>query len=62
MGLHVRAVSRSPEVARMLGVDTNKLGLLVVCLGVGYAGFAGVLAALYLSVDPALGANRSSAA
>ena len=57
MGLHVRAVSRNPEVARMLGVDTDKLGLLVVCLGVGYAGFAGVLAGPYLSVDPALGAN-----
>jgi branched-chain amino acid transport system permease protein len=57
MGLHVRAVSRNPEVARMLGVDTDKLGLLVACLGVGYAGFAGVLAGPYLSVDPALGAN-----
>ena len=57
IGLHVRAVSRSPEVARMLGVDTDRLGLLVVCLGTAYAGFAGVLAGPYLSIDPALGAN-----
>ena len=57
LGLHVRAVSRSPEVARMLGVDTDRLGLLVVCLGTAYAGFAGVLAGPYLSIDPALGAN-----
>jgi branched-chain amino acid transport system permease protein len=41
----------------MLGVDTDRLGLLVVCLGTAYAGFAGVLAGPYLSIDPALGAN-----
>jgi branched-chain amino acid transport system permease protein len=57
VGLHVRAVSRSPEVARMLGVDTDRLGLMVVCLGAAYAGFAGVLAGPYLSIDPSLGAN-----
>jgi branched-chain amino acid transport system permease protein len=57
VGLHVRAVSRSPEIARMLGVDTDRLGLLIVCLGTAYAGFAGVLAGPYLSIDPALGAN-----
>lgn len=57
VGLHVRAVSRNPEIARMLGVDTDRLGLLIVCLGTAYAGFAGVLAGPYLSIDPALGAN-----
>ena len=57
LGMHVRAVSRSPQIARILGVDTDRLGLLVVSLGLAYAGFAGVLAGPYLSIDPALGAN-----
>jgi branched-chain amino acid transport system permease protein len=56
-GLHVRAVSQYPAVARILGVDTDRLGLLVVCMGTGLAGLAGVLAGPYLSVDPALGAS-----
>jgi branched-chain amino acid transport system permease protein len=57
IGMHVRAVSRAPEISRILGVNTDRLGLLVVCLGTAYAGFAGVLAGPYLSVDPALGGN-----
>jgi branched-chain amino acid transport system permease protein len=56
-GLHVRAVSQHPMVARMLGVNTDRLGLLVVCMGTGFAGLAGVLAGPYLSVDPALGGS-----
>src|SRR5271156_4481287 len=56
-GMHVRAVSQHPTVARILGVNTDRLGLLVVCMGTGLAGFAGVLAGPYLSVDPALGAS-----
>jgi branched-chain amino acid transport system permease protein len=56
-GMHVRAVSQSPMVARIMGVNTDRLGLLVVCMGTGFAGFAGVLAGPYLSVDPALGAS-----
>ncbi len=57
LGLHVRAVSRSPQVSRILGVNTDRLGVLVVSLGLAYAGFAGVLAGPYLSIDPGLGAN-----
>jgi branched-chain amino acid transport system permease protein len=56
-GMHVRAVSAQPEVARMMGVNTDRLGLLVVCLGTGFAGLAGVLAGPYLSVDPGMGAT-----
>jgi branched-chain amino acid transport system permease protein len=54
-GMHVRAVSQQPMVARMMGVNTDRLSLLVVCLGTGFAGLAGVLAGPYLSVDPAMG-------
>lgn len=56
-GMHVRAVSQQPMVARMMGVNTDRLSLLVVCLGTGFAGLAGVLAGPYLSVDPAMGAS-----
>jgi branched-chain amino acid transport system permease protein len=56
-GMHVRAVSQHPTVARILGVNTDRLGLIVVCMGTGLAGFAGVLAGPYLSVDPALGGS-----
>lgn len=55
-GMHVRAVSQQPMVARMMGVNTDRLSLLVVCLGTAFAGFAGVLAGPYLSVDPGMGA------
>ncbi len=54
-GMYVRAVSAQPEVARMMGVDTNRLGLLVVCLSTAFAGAAGVLAGPYLSIDPGMG-------
>ena len=56
-GMHVRAVSQQPMVARMMGVNTDRLSLLVVCLGTGFAGLAGVLAGPYLSVDPTMGAT-----
>lgn len=37
-GMHVRAVSQQPMVARMLGVNTDRLSLLVVCLGTALRG------------------------
>lgn len=55
-GMHVRAASQQPHVARMMGVNTDRLSLLVVCLGTGFAGLAGVLAGPYVSVDPSMGA------
>ncbi|GAA1859438.1 branched-chain amino acid ABC transporter permease [Pseudonocardia ailaonensis] len=54
-GLHVRAVSARPDTARMAGVDTGRLGLLVVCLSTAFAGLAGVLAGPYLAVNPGMG-------
>jgi branched-chain amino acid transport system permease protein len=56
-GMHTRAVSQQPHVARMMGVNTDRLSLLVVCLGIAFAGLAGVLAGPYLSVDPGMGAS-----
>ena len=56
-GMYTRAVSQQPHVARMMGVNTDALSLLVVCLGIAFAGLAGVLAGPYLSVDPGMGAS-----
>ncbi|MFO1218704.1 MAG: branched-chain amino acid ABC transporter permease [Burkholderiaceae bacterium] len=56
-GMHTRAVSQQPHVARMMGVNTDRLSLMVVCLGSAFAGLAGVLAGPYLSVDPGMGAS-----
>jgi branched-chain amino acid transport system permease protein len=53
-GLHVRAVSRDPSVARMMGIDADRLSLLVTSLSAAFAGVAGVLAGPYLSVDPGM--------
>jgi branched-chain amino acid transport system permease protein len=54
-GLFVRAVSRDPDTAHLVGVDTRRIGLLVVCLSTAFAGLAGVLAGPYLAVQPGMG-------
>lgn len=56
-GMYMRAVTQQPLVSRMMGVNTDRLSLLVVCLGTGCAGLAGVLAGPYLAVDPSLGGS-----
>ncbi|MCP3468738.1 branched-chain amino acid ABC transporter permease [Bradyrhizobium sp. CCGUVB1N3] len=53
-GLYVRAVSQDPSVARMMGINADRLSLLVTSLSTAFAGIAGVLAGPYLSVDPGM--------
>src|ERR1700743_3069781 len=53
-GLFVRAVSQDPSVARMMGINSDRLSLLVTTLSAAFAGIAGVLAGPYLSVDPGM--------
>jgi branched-chain amino acid transport system permease protein len=53
-GLYVRAVSQDPHVARMMGVNASRLGILVSSLSMAFAGLAGVLAGPYLAVDPGM--------
>jgi branched-chain amino acid transport system permease protein len=55
IGLFVRAVSRDRDTARMAGIDTRRLGVLVVCLSTAFAGVAGVLAGPYVAVQPGMG-------
>jgi branched-chain amino acid transport system permease protein len=53
-GLHIRAVSQDPSVARMMGINSDRLSFLVTSLSAAFAGVAGVLAGPYLSVDPGM--------
>lgn len=53
-GLYVRAVSQDPSVARMMGLNADRLSLIVTILSTAFAGVAGVLAGPYLSVDPGM--------
>lgn len=54
-GLHIRAASHDLETSGILGVNVDRVSLLVVCLGAALAGLAGTLAAPYVSVYPAMG-------
>lgn len=57
VGLHVRASSHELETAGIMGIDVDRLSLLVVALGTALAGLAGVLAVPYVSLDPGMGAS-----
>lgn len=54
IGLFVRAASTDPVTTSMQGVNTDRLSALVVGLGTALAGLAGVVAAPFLSLSPAM--------
>lgn len=54
-GLHIRAASHDTETSQILGIDVDRVSLVVVALGAALAGLAGVLAAPYFSVQPGMG-------
>ena len=54
-GLHIRAASQDIETAGIMGIDVDKISLIVVSLGAALAGLAGTLAAPYVSLDPGMG-------
>jgi branched-chain amino acid transport system permease protein len=54
-GLHVRAASQDIETAGIVGIDVDKISLIVVSLGAALAGLAGTLAAPFFSLDPGMG-------
>lgn len=56
-GLFVRAASQDPSVAAMCGVRTALIGPMVVGLGAAFAGLSGILAAPFLSLNPAMGSE-----
>lgn len=54
-GLYIRAASQDLETAGIMGIDVNRVSLIVVSLGAALAGLAGALAAPYVSLDPGMG-------
>jgi branched-chain amino acid transport system permease protein len=54
-GLHARATMQKPEIARALGVDTDRIYLLTFSLGAGLAGLSGALLAPTVSIAPFMG-------
>ena len=54
-GLIVRAGARDPEIMRVLGVDIQRLWLVVFGVGIGLAALGGVLAAPMRDVNPEMG-------
>jgi len=54
-GLHIRAASQDLETASILGIDVDRVSLIVVSVGAALAGLAGALAAPYVSLDPNMG-------
>lgn len=54
-GLYVRASWQNPEMVEAVGINVNLIRNLVVGLGFGLAGFAGVLAAPLLTANMGMG-------
>ena len=57
IGLFVRAASTDPITTAMQGVNTDAVSAGVVGLGTALAGLAGVVAAPFLSLSPAMSAD-----
>jgi len=57
VGLFVRAASTDPVTTAMQGVNTDVLSAGVVGLGTALAGLAGVVAAPFLSLSPAMSSD-----
>ncbi|SCB10675.1 branched-chain amino acid ABC transporter permease [Rhizobium multihospitium] len=55
LGLSARAVIMNEMLARVLGIDTEKVRLATFMIGAGLAALAGVLLAPLTSVDPNMG-------
>lgn len=55
VGLHIRAASQDIETAAIMGINVDRVSLIVVSVGCALAGLAGTLAAPYVSLDPGMG-------
>jgi branched-chain amino acid transport system permease protein len=53
-GLHIRAASHDTETAAVIGVNVDKMSLIVVSVGAALAGLAGTLAAPFVSASPGM--------
>lgn len=55
IGLYVRAASHDGETTAMMGVNIDRVSIVVVALSAAFAGLAGVLAGAYLAIEPGMG-------
>lgn len=55
LGRAIRAVSTNPEMARISGIDSERIILYVFGLGSALAGLAGILVALDVDMTPTMG-------
>lgn len=57
IGKAMRAISNDPELARVSGIDSERVILLTFALGSALAGLAGILVALDVDMTPTMGMN-----
>lgn len=55
VGKAIRAVSQDRDTAKLMGIDTKKIGMIGFGLGSGIAGVAGVLASTIYVITPTVG-------
>jgi branched-chain amino acid transport system permease protein len=56
-GKAMRAVADNPDLARLKGIDPQRLSTLATFIGMGLAGIGGALLAIDTSVDPSTGSR-----
>ena len=54
-GRMMRAVADNPSLAALKGIDAGRVAMLATALGMGLAGFGGMLVGLDTSIDPLTG-------
>jgi len=57
VGRAMRAISNDPELARVSGIDSDRVILLTFAFGSALAGLAGILVALDVDMTPTMGMN-----
>lgn len=57
IGLHIRATSHDHQTAGILGINTDRVNLVVVAVAFALAGLAGALVAPFQSVNPSMGTS-----
>jgi branched-chain amino acid transport system permease protein len=57
-GMAMRAAAQSPEAARLMGIDVERLNLVTFGLGTGLAALAGALVAPIFFVNPTFGTDH----
>jgi branched-chain amino acid transport system permease protein len=57
LGAYLRAATENPNLVRTFGINVPRMLMLTYGLGVGLAGFSGVMAAPIYQVNPLMGSN-----